>query len=506
MPTRDVQSAADATTAAADRSPVQPPGTSSPTDSSITFSQVLANRHFRNVWAAQFVSNIGTWMEAFALQMIVANLTGRLDDQGILAACQGLPIFFLGVFGGVMADRFDRRAMLIITQIIAALVAVAVGVVSLVTFESPRTYVWWLFALGAINGCVMAFNFPAWQTLTPRLVPRVQLTRAIALNGIQFNLARVVGPALAGFVLASIAAAPLFFFNAVSFLLVAWVVRTTPHAPPPAPAGVPVLRQIANAAAFIRDNKGPRAVFAAQVTISLLAAPLVRLLSLYGIDVYALSQKQAEVAVGFLLGVQGIGAVLGGLALRLVPGWYPKHHFIPVAVLSLGLSICLFALTTGLWWGYVAMLICGFFWIWSFNQSWAAMQVLAQEDMRGRVLSLTTVASFGATAVGAYITGEVGEALKELTTLGAAISTRLVVAMLGVPLVSAGLLMLAFRTPEVDSMPRVLPSGQRPTRNPFRAILASEHRPDRAAHPERSGDAIAREDPIPAETQTSRGA
>ncbi|MFN8730059.1 MAG: hypothetical protein ACK5Z4_09405, partial [Planctomyces sp.] len=114
--------------------------------------------------------------------------------------------------------------------------------------------------------------------------------------------------------------------------------------------------------------------------------------------------------------------------------------------------------------------------------------------------------SFGATAVGAYIAGEVGEGLKELTTLGAAISTRLVVAMLGVPLVCAGLLMLAFRTPEVDAMPRVLPSGQRPSRNPFRAILASEHRPDRAAPAERSGDAIAREDPVPAETQTSRGA
>lgn len=444
------------------------------------YGEVLANRHFRKVLFAQFFSNIGGWMEMFAIQMFVAKATGRLDDQGLLGFLQGVPIFLFGVFGGVVADRVNRRTMLVVTQVLAAIVAAGVAVVSAVPFADPRTAVHWLFALGFINGVVMAFNFPAWQVLTPRLVPKPQLTRAITLNGIQFNLARVVGPALAGAVLAQFASTPLFVFNAVSFLAVAVVVMTTPDAPPtPLPAGADrsaVWRQIIDAARFLASSPGPRAVFFAQVYLSLLAAPLVRLLSLYVIDVYQLQKEAAETAAGILLAIQGIGAVAGGFALRLIPPWYPKHHFIPVAVSALGLSIAIFAVTTGLWAGYAVMLVVGFFWIWAFNQSWAAMQVLAPDAMRGRVLSLLTVAGFGATAVGVLAAGWLGELLKRPGLLDAGSATQVVVACLGFPLLFGGLYMLLNRTPEVDGMPRI-DRARLPRRGVLNAVLAPEHRP-----------------------------
>lgn len=427
-----------------------------------TYRDVWKNVQYRRVISAQFLSNTGTWMEMFAISMFVAQATKRLDDQGGLGLVQQLPIAVLGIFGGLLADRVNRRALLVYTQVLAGLVAVGVAIVSMIQFKDARTAVNWLFALGLLNGCVLAFNFPAWQVLTPRLVPREHLARALALNGIQFNLARVVGPALAGFVIAQFtridgwapyATAPCLLFNAASFFFVAWVVSKSPDAPPPLPDGQHVTAQLKAAWSFVIHKPGPRAVLIAQVLLSFLAAPLVRMLSLFVIDVYGLEdQTKAQEAGGTLLAVQGVGAVIGGISLRWIPPWYPKHHFMPLSVALLGLSITVFSLTTTLWTGYAAMLVCGFFWIWAFNQSWVAMQVLAPDHMRGRILSLVTVLAFGATAIGAVIAGIGGEQLKAV--LSPAHATQASVGGLSVVLMLAGLFMMVVRTPEVDNLDR----------------------------------------------------
>lgn len=447
-----------------------------------TFRQVWANTHYRRVIKAQFLSNVGTWMEMFAISMFVAKATGRLDDQGALGLVQQLPIAVLGIAGGLAADRFNRRGLLVYTQVLAGLVAVGVMVVSVVQFQSPRTAVNWLLALGVLNGVVLAFNFPAWQVLTPRLVPPEQLGKAIALNGIQFNLARVVGPAAAGYFVALIghipgfgpyASAPCFAFNALSFFFVAWVVSTTPDCPAPPPDGQPIRDRLAEAWRFLIRGRGPRAVLLAQVLLSFLAAPLVRMLSLFVIDVYRLDTAKAEAAGGTLLAIQGIGAVVGGIALKWVPHWYPRHHFVPLSVMALGLSMTLFSMTTSLAAGCATMAVCGFFWIWAFNQSWSAMQILAPDHMRGRVLSIVTVLAFTATAIGALLSGVGGEALKSVFTPKAA--TQLSVGALSAVLFLAGLVMMMIRTPEVDGLDR---NGHRTFDPDLReAILARRFRP-----------------------------
>lgn len=427
-----------------------------------TFSDVWKNVHYRRVISAQFLSNVGTWMEMFAISMFVAQATGKLDDQGILGLVQQLPIALLGLAGGLAADRVNRRTLLVYTQVLAGVVALGVAVVSMVQFKEPRTAVHWLFALGALNGCVLAFNFPAWQVLTPRLVPREQLGRAIVLNGILFNLARVVGPFFAGLLVALIghipgwerySSAPCFFFNAASFLFVAWVVSRSPDAPAAPHDGQSMPRQLKMAWQFLIHKPGPRTVMLTQVLLSFLAAPLVRMLSLFVIDVYHITDKQnAEAAGGTLLAVQGIGAVIGGVSLRLVPPWYPKHHFMPMSVALLGLCMTVFSLTTALWTGYAAMLVCGFMWMWAFNQSWSAMQILAPDQMRGRVMALVTVLAFGATALGALISGVGGEALKG--PLSDSHATQLSVGGLSVVLMLAGIWMMVVRTPEIDGLDR----------------------------------------------------
>ncbi len=420
-------------------------------------------------------------MELLGIQMTVATLTGELKMLGIYGAATLTPILLLGLFGGLAADRFNRRTLLVATQAMLMVLAVAVAVASMMRFSTPLAQVWTLIALGSLQGLVMAFNMPAWQVMTPRLVPRAELTAAITLNGIQFNLARAVGPALAGIIMSTWGTTPLFWVNACTFLAVMLAVWRTPDAPAPPSDGRNPWRQIGDAIGYIALSRGPLAIFLAMFFMSMLAAPLVRLLSLFVIDVYGQHGDVADRTVGWLLGIQGIGAVAGGLALRFIPAWYPKHHFIPLAVAACGLAITVFAFVSVPGLGYAAMAVVGFFWIWAFNQSWAAMQGIVPDAMRGRVMSVANVAAFGATALGGLAGGYLGEALAERTLpvvglVSKAASTQVAIAGLSVPLLVAGLCMMVWRTPEVDGLPRGSPTW-RSRLDLFNAITARNHRP-----------------------------
>lgn len=455
---------------------------------------VLRHVHFRNVWMAALVSNTGNWMELLGVQMLVAHETQSLKMLGILAAAHLSPILALGLVGGVLADRVNRRTLLVVTQVMLMTIAVALAAVSY--FGAPP--IGWLvglrsdivaalLVLSVLQGVVMAFNMPAWQVLTPRLVPRNELTRAINLNGVQFNLARVIGPALGGWIMAASwgGATPLFVINAVTFLAVVVAVISTPDAPAPPHHGEHPWRQLARAFGFILRNKGPLLVFLAMILMSLLAAPLVRLLPMYAIDVYELGQAAADRAVGNLLAVLGVGAVIGGLLLKFVPPWYPKHHFIPMAITGAGLTIGLFALTGSLAWGFVTMFFCGVFWIWGFNQTWAAMQHLVEDSMRGRVMATANVASFGATAIGTAGAGWLGEAVWGWSG-DKSMGTHVAVGGLAAVLMSAGVVMLLWRVPQVDGPEAPFKPGTN-KRSLLEGLTARSHWPTWAGAGEEGG-------------------
>lgn len=477
---------ADAQSASIDIEPPPLPAPQTPARA-LDRRSVLRHRAFRRVWLAAFVSNCGNWMELIGMQLVVAKLTGELAMAAYLGAAQMVPILLLGTIGGLVADRVDRRRLLLVTQVMLMLVAAAVTVASALDWSAmgPRALPWALITLGGVNACVMAFNMPAWQVLTPRLVPREELTKAITLNGIQFNLARVVGPALGGLVMAwatahtSWGATPLFAINTLSFLGVVLAVWNTPPAPAPPRDGLSPTRQLTAAASFIFTNKGPLFVFLASVCTSMFAAPLVRFLSQFVLVVYGESKSQIEHVAGAMLSVQGIGAVCGGLALRWLPAWYPRHHFIPMALSGLGLCITAFALCPLPSLGYVVMFFVGVFWIWAFNQTWAAMQNLAPDHMRGRVLAIANTASFGATAIGIALGGVLGDVVQshfESTrghTEAAVLGTQAAVGALSVALLCAGTVMLMKRSPEVDGMP----AKPRASKSIMNALLAKEHWP-----------------------------
>lgn len=471
---------------------------------------VLRHRHFRNVWLGALTSSIGTWMEMIGIQWQMALLTDLPSWKaaglpssplmmGYLAAAQLTPTLLLGIVGGLMADRVNRKRMLLITQVILMLIAAGLTAASWYGHLTPA----FLLVIAALNGITMAFNVPAWQVLTPRLVPRSELTKAITLNGIQFNLARVVGPGLGGFILAINNSSPtlLFAINTLSFLGVIFAVIGTPDSPPPPRDGTRSLRQVREAASFVFHQRGPFRVFIALVIFSVLAAPLIRMLPIFIKEVYHAEER----TFGVMLAIMGVGAVIGGLALKVLPGWYPKHHFIPLSMTLSGIAVTLFSMSTTMLSAGVAIFFAGAFWLWSFNSSMSAMQLLVDDRMRGRVMAVCNTAVFGASPIGSVLAGYIGHivaghaetpsaggvgtspvaALPDLasgisgsvaavteTGLGAQIG----VGSLSILLTICGIVMLIWRTPEIDGLKPGEPGYDRKP-GLVRGVLAREHRP-----------------------------
>jgi len=438
---------------------------------------VLRHKHFRHVWIGAFGSAIGTWMEHVGVQWLMAEQTNSAAMMGYLALAQFGPMIALGPVGGLVADRVDRKKLLIVTQAIMMVIAASLTAACAMDVATPRT----LMVLMLLHGITTAFNVPAWQVLTPRLVPREGLPRAIALNGLQFNLARAVGPALGGVVMAQMGATWLFVINTLSFLGVIFAVSGTPRpvTTQATVSGRGVLAdahaQLMEAFGFVFRNKGPLCVFIGLVLYSTLAGgTIMRMLPLFVSRVYGAEES----AYGVLLAMMGLGAVIGALGFQVIPTWYPRHHFIPLSIVGGGVSIAVFSAMESFWPACAVMLVVGLFWIWAFNSSIAAMQMLVDDRMRGRVMAVMNMVVFGAAPVGALLAAWIGDALAGHTASGepTARAVQLGVGLLAAVLACAGVVMLIWRTPEVDG---IQPGERGYDRRPglWRGITASGHRP-----------------------------
>ncbi|MFA6043710.1 MAG: MFS transporter [Phycisphaerales bacterium] len=465
-----------------DAAPTQTSGPESPealTDDRFARWGVLRHKHFRTFWLAALGSYMGTWFEFVGTQWIVAQATKSTLWASALGAAQLLPTLFLGLLGGVVADRVNRRTLLIVTQTLMMLIAIAFAVVVALKIYTMTV----LLLLTLAQGLVIVFNNPAWQVMIPRLVPREDLTKAITMQGISFNAARAIGPALAGFVMAWKGPEVLFAVNAVSFIGVLAATFVSPDAPAPLPMkGLFDLKTLwfdtRNSVRTVASDKGLRAAMLASIVFAMFATPVLRFLPLFVSEVYGLQ----EATFGILTGIMGAGAVFGGFAMRIVPTWYPKHHFIPLSVMMGGLWIFLFSLETNVWVAGVFMFFVGLFWMWAFNSSMAAMQMLVEDSVRGRVLAVCNTAAMGLMPLGAFAASLAGTALSRAVKLwsprnwDSGLETQLGIAFVSLVLVGAGIVMLIWRTPEVDGLAPGQPGFQR--RPGFvRGVLAWAHKP-----------------------------
>jgi MFS family permease len=426
---------------------------------------VLRHPAFRWIWLASMLSNVGNWMETVAQAWLVQRQSASPFLVELLAAAEFIPVALLALPAGALADRHDRRKLLLFGQTAMMVLAAAQALVAHLQQATPGVVI----TLAFLEGAAWASVMPAWQALVPALVPREELPSAIALNSAQFNAARFLGPMLAGGLLTVAGAAVVFDVNVLSFmgiLLVLALVRVEARPRQEAPTRAGVLRTqggVRVALSWALRQPGPRRILLGLFMFALLAAPVQGLLPVYADGILHVGAH----GYGALLSCLGAGAILGALTLARLPGTYPRHHLIPLSMLGFAVCGMLYAASSNVALSGLALAVGGVFWVWSLASSNTAMQLLVPDHLRGRAMSVLALANTGALPLGHLLGGALAHAL------GARGATLLT---------SGGLACFAVwsamvREPAIDAMEVPVPPARRGLREAvWEAFTAASHR------------------------------
>jgi MFS family permease len=359
----------------------------------------LTFRDFRLLWFGALLSSTGTWMQKVAQAWLIVTLTGTASAfyLGLDSFVGEAPILLFTLIGGVIADRADRRHLLLLSQYVQ--MSAAVGLAVLVF--SDRVHIWQILALSFITGVAQAFGGPAYQSLIPSLVPKETLPNAIALNSIQFNLARVIGPVVAGAALTTFGMVACFGLNGLSFLFViaAILALRVKHIPP---TGAARMRdQLKGGLQYVRNQPQLITLTLLGFISAFLGLPLLTFLPIITKDVF---QQDVALYTRFMT-VAGIGAVLGAL----IVAWVGKHRHMGLMLLIvqalLGLATIGFSLSKTIWLSQLLLFLAGALLVTCFSMTTSLVQLLAPHELRGRVVSIYMVAFRGGSPLGGLISG-----------------------------------------------------------------------------------------------------
>ncbi len=374
----------------------------------------LRRRDFALLWSAALVSNVGTWMQTVAVGVLVTARTHQAGWTGLVAAAAFVPIGLLSPVGGAMADRFDRRRWLLVTT--AGETAFATGLAVLAATGQARPGVVALVVLG--GGIMGAVGFPAYQAMLPDLVETKDLLAAISLSSAQFNLGRVIGPALAGVAIVAGSYSLAFALNAGSFLAVlAALVLVRPQAPARLPEPTSLRRRLVEGARVAAAEPGCRAAIVLIAVVALLASPFIALVPAVALKLF---HQQAS-GTSVLVTAQGVGAVLGALALASLVARWGRRRVVVTVLVALPVVLVGYAAAPTLDLAAVALLAVGAVYIGVLSGLNSAIQLRVPAEARGRVLGLYMMALGTIYPLGALVQGFLGDQLGlRRVTIGAA--------------------------------------------------------------------------------------
>lgn len=357
----------------------------------------LRNPGFRLFWIGAFVSNIGSWMQTVAQGWLVLELTDSAFMLGLVGFVGTFPMLLLLLVGGVYADRFDRRVVLLWTM--GGLMTFAAALAALTWTGEVR--IGHILVLALLSGGAIALGAPAFQAFVHDLVGRRDLQNAIALNSAQFNMSRVVGPSVAGLAIGTIGLAGCFGLNAVSYLAAIAVLLKIRAASRPAPNPAPVWEAIVEGIGYVRQRRRIQALLVLVALISILAMPYATLLPIIARDRLGLDAA----GLGYLFAVGGTGAVAGALSLAVPRAFRHRGVYLlamggvtGVATLALGLArdpVVAAGALVGI--SFAATSVVAL--------SNTLLQELVDDEMRGRVLSMFGVAFMGTFPIGNLLAG-----------------------------------------------------------------------------------------------------
>ena len=376
-------------------------------------------RDFRVQWFGACTSSIGTWTQSTAQNWMVLSLTGSAFFLGLDAFLQQLPIMLFTLIGGVLADRRDRRRTLLTSQYIQMTTATTLAL--LVYFGVVQ--IWHVLALSFATGLAQAFGGPAYQSLIPSLVEKKDLPNAVALNSIQFNVARVIGPLVFGFTIAAFAKwgfsdpqsmAACFALNALSFLVVIWALMSlhVKHIPP---TGVRSMRdEMRTGLSYVRHHGSLVALIVLAAATTFLGFAVLTFLPVFAQRVF----HEGARTYSYLLAFSGAGSVVGALVIA----WLGKFKRMGLTALIVqavyGLLILAFSLSRVLWVSEILLFLTGAALMIVFSTVTSLIQLIAPNEMRGRVMSIYMVAFRGGMPLGSLASGYLATFIGAPTVIG----------------------------------------------------------------------------------------
>ena len=364
------------------------------------FRVLVAHRNFRRFWTGQTLSQIGTWMQSVAQGWLALELSDDPLLVGLVAAAGSLPVLFLSLHAGVLADRVSKLRLVTLAQGLMLLQATALWWL----VASGRVTIGWLVALATVNGILQAVDVPARQALVVELVGRDDLLDAIALNSTGFNLARIIGPSIAAVVIARAGLAWCFGLNALSYLAVlAGLLRVRLPAAEARRATVGAIEGLREGLRYVRSTPTVATLLRLTAVYSVFGLPYLTLMPVFARDVLGLGAS----GYGTLLSCVGVGAIAGALFLAAVGRRVRRGRLLAFAATAFAaLLIALsFVRTSEL--AAAVLLLCGLTMILTNAITNGLLQTTAPDEFRGRVMSVHALLFIGMSPAGAIISGAI---------------------------------------------------------------------------------------------------
>lgn len=355
-------------------------------------------RDFSLLWSGALLSNIGTWVHMSALFWYVKELTGSDAWVGLVTVANFIPVFFLVLFAGSLADVLNRKALIIATQAAMMLGALALGVLA----SSGRADLPEILAITAFMGTAFTFNFPAWRAIIADLVQPRDLLNAVALDAAEFNMARFIGPWLGGIIVSAWTVSAAFYVNAASFLAVIaalLLIRTrTPRNPRP-PRGT--LAHVREILVYVWRHRWAFNLLLVLAVASVFGLPFIVLLPGMARDVL----KKGARGYGLLLGLVGLGAAVAAPFVTWMNRRFRESEIIKITALGAGVSLAAFSLSRAFWLSLVLGFLLGGAFLMLSAAVNTVLQARVERDMRGRIMSLYIFVFQGMMPVGGMLMG-----------------------------------------------------------------------------------------------------
>jgi MFS family permease len=375
--------------------------------------RALRHRNFQLFFSGQLISLIGTWMQNVAQSWLVYRLTGSSLLLGSVGFASQIPVFLLAPVGGTVADRYSRHRIVIATQVASMTLAFILAGLTL----AHKVQVWHIFVLAALLGLVNAFDIPARQSFIVEMVGREDLINAIALNSSMFNGARIIGPAIAGIMVATVGEGWCFFANGASYiavivglLLMHVQFQRRDHTVSP-------FEHMKEGFRFVRNTTPIRDLLLLLGLISLVGMPYAVLMPIFADQILHVGAR----GLGILMGATGVGALIGALLLATRSGVSGLGRWIVVSTASFGVSLILFSWSRIFWLSVIFLVPVGMSMMVQMASSNTLIQSMVPDRLRGRVMAVYSMMFMGMAPFGALFAGALAQPLGApfTTTMGA---------------------------------------------------------------------------------------